>query len=164
MALARQGAMDVIHPSDQGCQCTSITFGNRCREAGAKPSMGAVGDGYDNAIAESVFAILECELVKCHSFRSPTEARLAVFDFIKGSYKPRRLSSVIRNVSPMCFETIRKKRPRSARRCASFQCDAGTAGSAQGIQLPALSHTIPSCRLSTETVATHLPGGCSRQR
>ena len=63
MALATRRPKDVIHHSDQGSQYTSIAFGKRCRETGVRPSMGSVGDAYDNAMAESFFATLECELL-----------------------------------------------------------------------------------------------------
>jgi putative transposase len=66
MALHTRKPETVIHHSDQGCQYTSIAFGNRCREMGVKPSMGSVGDAYDNAMAESFFASLECELIDRH--------------------------------------------------------------------------------------------------
>jgi Integrase core domain len=63
MALwRRRPAAGVIHHYDHG-QYTSIAFGQRCREAGVAPSMGSVGDCYDNALAESFFATLECELL-----------------------------------------------------------------------------------------------------
>ena len=62
MALVQRRAKNVIHHSDQGSQYTSIAFGRRCREAGVRPSMGSVGDCYDNALCESFFATLECEL------------------------------------------------------------------------------------------------------
>ena len=64
-------------------QYTSIAFGNRCREMGVRSSMGTVGDAYDNAMAESVFASLECELIERRSFKTKTEARLAVFTWIE---------------------------------------------------------------------------------
>ena len=67
-------------------QYTSIAFGNRCREAGLRPSMGSVGDAYDNALCESFFATLECELIDRRRFRSQAEARMAVFTFIEGWY------------------------------------------------------------------------------
>jgi hypothetical protein len=54
----------VIHHSDQGSQYTSIEFGHRCREADVRPSMGSVGDAYDNAMCESFFATLECKLLE----------------------------------------------------------------------------------------------------
>ncbi len=106
MAIERRHANDVIHHSDQGCQYTSIDFGKRCREAGVRPSMGSVGDCYDNALAESFFATLECELLDRHSFRSPVEARPAVFDFIEGFYNSRRRHSAIGNLSPIRFEAL----------------------------------------------------------
>ena len=53
MALYQRRPSEVIHHSDQGCQYTSIAFGKRCDEAGVRPSMGSVGDAYDNALCES---------------------------------------------------------------------------------------------------------------
>ena len=61
MAVAQRRPSAVIHHSDQGCQYTSIAFGLRCRETGVRPSMGSVGDAYDNALCESFFTTLECE-------------------------------------------------------------------------------------------------------
>ena len=46
--------------------------------------MGTVGDCFDNAMCESFFATLESELLERSSFRTQSEARLAVFDFIEG--------------------------------------------------------------------------------
>src|SRR5688572_18611940 len=63
MALAQRKPKDVIHHSDQGSQYTSLAFGERCRQMGVRPSMGTVGDAYDNAMAESFFASLEAELI-----------------------------------------------------------------------------------------------------
>ena len=68
MALWRRRAPGVIHHSDQGSQYTSIAFGARCKEAGVRPSTGSVGDAYDNALCESFFATLECELLDRRSF------------------------------------------------------------------------------------------------
>jgi transposase InsO family protein len=52
--------------------------------------MGSVGDCYDDAMCESFFATLECELLKQQRFTSQAEARMAVFDFIEGWYNPHR--------------------------------------------------------------------------
>src|SRR3712207_5076661 len=57
---------------------------NRCKEAGVRPSMGSVGDAYDNAMCESFFATLECELLDRRRFASHAEAKMAVFSFIEG--------------------------------------------------------------------------------
>lgn len=98
MALWQRRPEGVIHHSDQGTQCTSIAFGQRCTEAGVRPSMGSVGDAYDNAMCESLFATLECELLdRC---RCQAEAQPVVFDFIEGWYDPRRRHSGLGYVSP----------------------------------------------------------------
>ena len=81
IALQRR-PVDLIHHSDQGSQYTSIAFGLRCKEAGVRPSMGSVGDAYDNAMCEGFFATLECELLERRKFRTKAEARIAVFQFI----------------------------------------------------------------------------------
>jgi putative transposase len=104
MAVSQRRPTAVIHHSDQGCQYTSIGFGLRCREAGIRPSMGSVGDCYDNAMCESFFATLECELLVNGPLRTQAEARMAVFDFIEGWYNPRRRHSALGYVSPINFE------------------------------------------------------------
>ena len=104
MALAVRKPKSVIHHSDQGSQYTSIAFGNRCREAGVRPSMGSVGDAYDNAMAESFFATLECELLERRRFKTQAEARMAVFAFIEGFYNPRRRHPALGYLSPVAFE------------------------------------------------------------
>jgi len=104
MAVAQRRPTDVIHHSDQGCQYTSLAFGRRCREAGVRPSMGSVGDAYDNALCESFFATLECELLDRQRFATQAEARLAVFDFIEGWYNPRRRHSALAYLSPLDYE------------------------------------------------------------
>jgi putative transposase len=86
MALHKRRPKGVIHHSDQGCQDTSSAFGQRCRDAGVRPSMGSVGDAYDNAMCESFLATLECELLDRHRFRDCHEAAIAVFDYIEGFY------------------------------------------------------------------------------
>ena len=104
MALFQRRPSEVIHHSDQGCQYTSIAFGKRCGDAGVRPSMGSVGDAYDNAMCESFFATLECELLVRNRFRSQVEARIAVFQFIEGWYNPHRLHSGLGYLSPIEFE------------------------------------------------------------
>lgn len=104
MAVYRRRPKSVIHHSDQGCQYTSIAFGKRCREAGVRPSMGSVGDCFDNAMCESFNATLECELLAKHRFKNQREAALAIFDFIEGWYNSIRRHTSIGSVSPMEFE------------------------------------------------------------
>jgi putative transposase len=104
MALAVRKPRGVIHHSDQGSQYTSLTFGKRCREMAVRPSMGSVGDAYDNAMAESFFATLECELLARHRFKTQAEARTAIFQFVEGFYNPRRRHSALGYLSPAQFE------------------------------------------------------------
>jgi transposase InsO family protein len=72
---------------------TSVEFGKRCKEMDVRPSMGSVGDAYDNAMAESFFASLECELIDRRSWKNKTEARLAIFTWIEAWYNPTRRRS-----------------------------------------------------------------------
>jgi putative transposase len=104
MALAQRRATGVIHHSDQGSQYTSLAFGKRCEQAGVRPSMGSVGDCFDNAMCESFFATLECELLNRQSFKTQVEARMAVFDFIEGWYNPHRRHSALDYLSPINYE------------------------------------------------------------
>jgi putative transposase len=104
MAASQRRAGGVIHHSDQGCQYTSIAFGKRCEQLGVRPSMGSVGDAYDNAMAESFFATLECELLDRTRFQTQAEARMAVFEWIEAWYNPHRRHSSIDYLSPNEFE------------------------------------------------------------
>lgn len=112
MALAQRRPESVIHHSDRGCQYTSYAFGKRCREAKVVPSMGSVGDAYDNAMAESFFATLEREVINRRSFKSQAEARMAIFTWLEGWYNPRRRHSSLGYLSPINYE--RRMLPRAA--------------------------------------------------
>jgi putative transposase len=104
MARVQRRPGAVILHSDHGCQYTSVAFGDRCRVLGVRPSRGTVGDCYDNALCESFFATLECELLDRRTFRSHAEARTALFRFIEGWYNPRRRHSALGYQSPIAFE------------------------------------------------------------
>ena len=96
----------VVHHSDQGSQYTSLAFGKRCREAGILQSMGSTGDAYDNAMCESFFATLECELLDRSRFPTPADARREVFGFIEGFYNTRRIHSALGYQAPANFERL----------------------------------------------------------
>ena len=83
MALRQHRAEAVVHHSGQGSQYTSVAFGKRCRGIGGRPSTGSAGDRYDNAMAGSFFASVECGLLDRRAFRIRTEAKMARFDFIE---------------------------------------------------------------------------------
>jgi putative transposase len=99
----------VLH-SDQGCQFTSISFGQRLSHLGIQPSMGTAGDCFDNAMIESFFATLECELIDRSRFADQIDARLAIFSFIEGFYNPRRRHSSLDYLSPDDYERRHKEK------------------------------------------------------
>ena len=104
MAITLRRPPQVIHHSDHGCQYTSYAFGKRCQEAGIMPSMGTVGDAYDNAMAESFFATLEREVLNRRRFKSQAEAKMAIFDWLEGWYNPHRRHSSLGYRSPVNYE------------------------------------------------------------
>jgi putative transposase len=98
----------VILHSDRGSQYRSLAFGQRCRDAGIMPSMGRVGSAYDNAMCESFFATLECELLDRNTYRTRSEAKLSVFHFIEVFYNRWRRHTSLnlsgRSASPVAYE------------------------------------------------------------
>jgi putative transposase len=110
MALFTRKPQGVIHHSDQGSQYTSIAFGNRCKQMNVRPSMGTVGDAYDNAMAESFFATLECELIARRKWETKTKARLEIFTWIETWYNPHRRHSGLGQMSPINFEKLQQEK------------------------------------------------------
>ena len=88
-----------------------LAFQERCQRAGVHSSMGSVGDCYDNALAESFFATLECELLSRARFRTHSEARGALFDFIEIFYNRQRRHSALGYLSPDAFERRSQETP-----------------------------------------------------
>ena len=111
MAIGQRHPTGVVHHSDKGSQYTSLAFGKRCREMGVLTSTGSAGDCYDNAMAESFFATLECELIERRAFRTRVEARMAVFQFIEGWYNTGRRHSALGYRSPNEFERAAMEEP-----------------------------------------------------
>jgi len=101
--LRRQPDGTTVH-SDHGAQYTSWVFGQRLRHAGLLGSMGTVGDALDNAVAESFFASLQCELLDRHHW--PTRAGLAqaMFHYVEAFYNPTRRHSTLGYLSPVDYE------------------------------------------------------------
>ena len=150
MALMTRRPRGVIHHSDQGSQYTSIEFGHRCREAGVRPSMGSVGDAYDNAMCESFFATLECELLERCRFKTQTEARSAVFAFIEGFYNPRRRHSSIGYLSPIDYEHRVTQEASNATHTSLPSCSRPSRTSPAGgrWKRPSLTAAAPGSRVS----------------
>ena len=105
MALRRRKPEPgLIHHSDRGVQYTSVAFGDRLGEAGVLPSMGSVGDAYDNAMAESFVATLKTELLHRKAWPTRDIARAAIFEYIECFYNPHRRHSSLCYTSPIEYE------------------------------------------------------------
>ena len=92
---------------------TSLAFGQRLRESGLVPSMGSVGDAYDNAVAESFFATLKCELLHRSPWLTRGTARAAIFDFVEAWYNRRRRHSTLAYHSPDSYEEAHRTQHKS---------------------------------------------------
>jgi putative transposase len=109
MAVHRRGGHipGVIHHSDRGGGYSSHALELELHCHGALASMGSVADCFDNALAEDVFATLECELFDRQPggrFATRREAKLAVFDYLETFYNPRRRHSALGQIAPATFE------------------------------------------------------------
>ena len=106
MALwQRRPAPGAIHHSDHGAQYTSWAFGHRLREAGLLGSMGRIGCGLDNAVAESFFGSMQIELLDRQAWRTQDQLGTAMFEWIEGFYNPTRRHSALGYLSPADYET-----------------------------------------------------------
>ncbi|CCH32976.1 IS3 family transposase [Actinosynnema sp. NPDC047251] len=97
----------LVHHSDRGSTYTSIRFGERLADNGILPSMGSVGDSYDNALMENFFSTLKIELVYRKSWRTRDEAANAIFGYIDGFYNTERIQKDLGWLSPDEYEAAR---------------------------------------------------------
>jgi transposase InsO family protein len=105
----RRPAPGLIHHSDRGSQYTSVEFGKRLKGAGLLPSVGSVGDAYDNSMAESFVSTLKRELIHRHSWPTRQSVRVAIFEYIEAFYNTRRRHSALGHLSPSEYEEARMK-------------------------------------------------------
>ena len=105
MALThRQPAPELVFHSDRGCQYASADFRHALAHGQALPSMSRKACCYDNAAMESFWSTLKQELVYRRCFKTRSEARQAIFDFIETFYNRRRLHSSLKYLCPVDFE------------------------------------------------------------
>lgn len=108
MAIWRRDAeLDgLVHHSDRGSQCTSIRYTERLADAGIAPSVGSVGDSYDNALAETTIGLYKTELINRKGpWRTPEQVELATLEYIDW-WNYRRLHEGIGHVPPAGKEAI----------------------------------------------------------
>jgi putative transposase len=104
---SRKPEAGLVHHSDQGSQYVSLRFGQRCREAGIRVSIGARASALDNAACEAFFASLKRERLNRRSWPTRREARSAIFEYVESWYNPRRLHSTLGYLSPNNYEELR---------------------------------------------------------
>jgi putative transposase len=106
MALAaRRPAPGLLHHSDRGAQYACADYRALLDAHGVRASMSRRGNCWDNAVAESFFATLELELICRRNWRTPQDARRAIFAYIEAWYNPRRRHSTLHYRSPAQYES-----------------------------------------------------------
>ena len=106
------GASTVIH-SDQGTQFTSWTFTQRAVDSGLLPSMGSVGDCYDNAMIESFWSRMQVELLDRKRWKTRVELANAIFEYLEIFHNRQRRHSALGMLSPVEYE-MRRGEPTAA--------------------------------------------------
>ena len=96
---ARRPGRALVHHSDRGSQYVSIRYTERLAEAGIEPSVGSVGDSYDNALAETINGLFKAEVVHRQSWRSREELELATLRWVDW-FNHRRLLGSIGHIPP----------------------------------------------------------------
>jgi transposase InsO family protein len=103
---ARPGTEGLVHHSDRGVQYLSIRYTERLSEAGIEPSVGSVGDSYDNAMAESVIGLFKTELIrKDGPWRGLEDVEFATLGWVSW-YNQQRLLEPLGYIPPAEFEAI----------------------------------------------------------
>lgn len=95
----------LIH-SDHGVQFTSWAFTRRAKESGLVPSMGSVGDCYDNAVIESFWGRVQTELLDRRHWRTRIELANALFEYIEMFHNRRRRHSALGMLTPIEYEKL----------------------------------------------------------
>ena len=103
-AASYRQAEGVIHHSDRGVQYMSDSYRSWCERHGIEQSVGRIGNSYDNAAAESVFATIKRELPVNGVLESFEGMRTKLYDYIDRFYNLERLHSKLDNRSPIEFE------------------------------------------------------------
>ena len=110
-AVGRAGPVEVgQHVGGPLCEgpAEGSEFGQRCREAGIRPSMGTVGDALDNAMCESFFATLKEELLYRGVWPTRSAARRAIFEYVEVFYNRQRMHSSLDYLTPVDYEARRR--------------------------------------------------------
>ena len=100
----RDSLAGLIHHTGTGSQYTSIAFTERLAAAGAQPSVGSVGDAYDNALAETVIGLYKTELIRPRGpWRTCEQVEIATLDYVDW-FNHRRLFEACGDIPPAELE------------------------------------------------------------
>ena len=103
---ARPDLDQLVHHSDRGVQYVSIRYTDRLADAGIEPSVGSVGDSYDNALAETIFGLYKTEVIRRRGpWRNLEEVEYATLEWVDW-FNHRRLFEPIGNIPPVEFEQL----------------------------------------------------------
>ena len=103
-AHARKDTGPLVHHSDRGSQYLSVRYTERLAEAGVEPSVGSVGDSYDNAMAETVIGLYKTEVIHRRGpWRNLDSVEFATLEWVDW-FNNRRLLEPIGNIPPVEFE------------------------------------------------------------
>jgi transposase InsO family protein len=105
----RLTAGTLIH-SDHGVQFTSWTFTRRVHESGLIPSMGSIGDCYDNAVIEAFWGRMQTELLNRRTWRTRIELANSMFEYLEIFHNRRRRHSALGMLTPLEYETLYQQR------------------------------------------------------
>jgi transposase InsO family protein len=101
---SRSGTKGVVHHSDRGSQYLSIRYSERLAEAKAQPSVGSVGDSYDNALAETIIGLYKTEVIHRRGpWRHLDAVEYATLEWVDW-FNHRRLLEPIGNIPPAELE------------------------------------------------------------
>jgi len=110
---ARPDISQLVHHSDRGVQYLSIRYTERLAKAGLEPSVGSVGDSYDNALAETIFGLYKTEVIRRNGpWRNIEEVEFATLEWVDW-FNHRRLFGPIGNIPPVEFEALYDERHRA---------------------------------------------------
>jgi transposase InsO family protein len=111
MAINNRNPDQTVIHSDHGTQYTSWAFTHRARQSGLIPSMGSVGDCFDNAVVESFWARMQVELLNRQCWRTRIELANAIFDYIEIWHNRQRRHSALEMRTPIEYERIHHSNP-----------------------------------------------------
>ena len=107
MAIRSRKPQGTIIHSDHGSQFVSWAFSQKIREAGLSPSMGTIGDGYDNAPIESFWGKMQTELLDTQKWSTRQELAAAIFNYIEVFHNRQRRHSSLSYLTPVEYENVK---------------------------------------------------------